>query len=113
MGNSSRQEPDTGQLLAANQLLRPFLESYRVVADGLFLCLEGGGLLVESGDELGAFVDALLDQALDLVELDLADDRAEQVPVDDLIQVKAKNRKIQRLNGALMMMRSYRAKARV
>jgi len=39
--------------------------------------------------------------------------RAEQVPQDDLTLIQAKNRKIQRLNGALMMMRSYRAKARI
>lgn len=39
--------------------------------------------------------------------------RGEQVPVDDLQMIQAKNRKIQRLNGALMMMRSYRAKARI
>jgi hypothetical protein len=43
----------------------------------------------------------------------LRDIRAEQVAVDDLPMIQAKNRRIQRLNGALMMMRSYRAKARV
>jgi hypothetical protein len=43
----------------------------------------------------------------------LRDIRAEQVAQDDLPLIQAKNRKIQRLNGALVMMRSYRAKARV
>ena len=43
----------------------------------------------------------------------LRDIRADQVPVDDLVLIKAKNRRIQRLNGALMMMRSYRAKAKI
>jgi hypothetical protein len=43
----------------------------------------------------------------------LRDIRAEQVAQDDLALIQAKNRKIQRLNGALMMMRTYRAKARV
>jgi hypothetical protein len=32
---------------------------------------------------------------------------------DDLQEIQAKNRKIQRLNGALMMMRTYRQKVKV
>jgi hypothetical protein len=43
----------------------------------------------------------------------LRDIRAGQVPADDLLMIKAKNRKIQRLAGALSMMRSYRTKARI
>ncbi len=43
----------------------------------------------------------------------LRDIRAEQVAVDDLPNIQAKNRRIQRLNGALVMMRSFRQKARV
>jgi len=54
-----------------------------------------------------------MDQLAFEIDRSLRDVRAEQVPVDDLPLIKAKNRKIQRLNGALMMMRGYRAKAKV
>jgi hypothetical protein len=42
----------------------------------------------------------------------LRDIRAEQVPSDDLPMIQAKNRKIQRLNGAMMMMRGYRQRTK-
>ena len=54
-----------------------------------------------------------LDQLAFEINRGLRDIRAEQVPTEDLPQIQAKNRKIQRLNGALMMMRSYRAKTKV
>ena len=54
-----------------------------------------------------------MDQLAFEINRGLRDIRGEQVPSDDLVQIQAKNRKIQRLNGALMMMRTYRAKARV
>jgi len=54
-----------------------------------------------------------MDQLAFEIDRNLRDIRAEQVPVDDLPNIKAKNRKIQRLNGALMMMRGYRAKAKI
>ncbi len=54
-----------------------------------------------------------MDQLAFEINRGLRDIRAEQVPTDDLPLIQAKNRKIQRLNGALMMMRTYRAKARV
>ena len=54
-----------------------------------------------------------MDQLAFEIDRGLRDIRAEQVPVDDLPMIQAKNRKIQRLNGALMMMRSYRAKTKV
>jgi hypothetical protein len=54
-----------------------------------------------------------LDQLAFEIDRGLRDIRAEQVPVDDLPMIKAKNRKIQRLNGALMMMRGYRQKTKV
>jgi hypothetical protein len=47
------------------------------------------------------------------IERALRDIRAELPPQDDLLEIQAKNRKIQRLNGALMMMRSYRQKVKV
>ena len=48
-------------------------------------------------------------------ELDraLRDIRGEQAPLEDLAAIQARSRKIQRLNGALMMMRSYRQKAKI
>jgi hypothetical protein len=54
-----------------------------------------------------------MDQLAFEIDRALRDVRGEQVPSDDLTLIQAKNRKIQRLNGALMMMRSYRAKARI
>ena len=54
-----------------------------------------------------------MDQLAFEIDRALRDVRAEQVPVDDLSMIQAKNRKIQRLTGALMMMRGYRQKARV
>lgn len=48
-------------------------------------------------------------------ELDraLREIRGEQAPLEDLVAIQARNRRIQRLNGALMMLRSYRQKARI
>jgi hypothetical protein len=54
-----------------------------------------------------------MDQLAFEIDRSLRDIRAEQVPVDDLAMIQAKNRKIQRLNGAMMMMRGYRAKTKV
>jgi hypothetical protein len=47
-------------------------------------------------------------------ELDrcLRDARGEQAPQNDLALVKARNRKIQRLNQALMILRNYQQKTR-
>lgn len=39
--------------------------------------------------------------------------RGEQAPLEDLVAIQTRNRRIQRLNGALMMLRSYRQKARI
>ena len=48
-------------------------------------------------------------------ELDraLRDVRGEQAPLEDLVAIQARSRKIQRLNGALMMLRTFRQKARI
>jgi hypothetical protein len=53
-----------------------------------------------------------MDQLAFEIDRALRDIRAEQVAVDDLPMIQAKNRKIQRLNGALTMMRGYRAKTK-
>jgi hypothetical protein len=54
-----------------------------------------------------------MDQLAFEIDRALRDIRAEQVAVDDLPMIQAKNRRIQRLNGAMMMMRGYRAKAKI
>jgi len=54
-----------------------------------------------------------MDQLAFEIDRALRDIRAEQVAVDDLPMIQAKNRKIQRLNGAMAMMRGYRQKAKV
>jgi hypothetical protein len=56
---------------------------------------------------------AEMDQLAFEIDRGLRDIRGEQVATDDLPMIQAKNRKIQRLNGALMMMRGYRQKAKV
>lgn len=72
-------------------------EGYQVVTERSFK-----GLTRPEMDQLAFEIDRALREV-----------RGEQVPSDDLAMIQAKNRKIQRLNGALMMMRSYRAKARI
>jgi len=54
-----------------------------------------------------------MDQLAFEIDRGLRDIRAEQVAVDDLPTIKAKNRKIQRLTGALTMMRGYRQKTKI
>ena len=54
-----------------------------------------------------------MDQLAFEIDRALRDIRAEQPAVDDLPMIQARNRKIQRLNGAMVMMRSYRAKVRI
>ena len=54
-----------------------------------------------------------MDQLAFEINRNLRDVRAEQVATDDLPMIQAKNRKLQRLNGALMMMRTYRQKTRI
>jgi hypothetical protein len=54
-----------------------------------------------------------MDQLAFEIDRALRDIRAEQVAVDDLPMIQAKNRRIQRLNGAMTMMRGYRQKAKV
>jgi hypothetical protein len=54
-----------------------------------------------------------MDQLAFEIDRALREIRAEQVGVDDLPMIQAKNRRIQRLNGAMMMMRGYRQKTKV
>lgn len=43
----------------------------------------------------------------------LRDIRGDQAPLDDLVAIQARSRKIQRLNGALVILRAYRTKAKI
>ncbi|HZN54382.1 MAG TPA: hypothetical protein VFB67_03600 [Candidatus Polarisedimenticolaceae bacterium] len=54
-----------------------------------------------------------MDQLAFEIDRALREIRGDQPAVDDLPMIQAKNRKIQRLNGALTMMRSYRQKVKI
>lgn len=53
-----------------------------------------------------------LDQLGFELERHLRDLRGDQAPLDDIQAIQARNRKIQRVNVAMMVLRSYRAKAK-
>lgn len=53
-----------------------------------------------------------LDQLAFEMERALRDTRGDQPPLDDLAAIQQRNRKIQRLTGALTMLRSYQARFR-
>jgi hypothetical protein len=53
-----------------------------------------------------------MDQVAFEIERQLRDVRGDQPPIDDLEAVKKRNRKIQRLNSARMIMRTFRQKSR-
>jgi hypothetical protein len=76
---------------------RDIAEGYQVVTERSFK-----GLSKPEMDQLAFEIDRAL-----------RDIRAEQPATDDLPMIQSRNRKIQRLNGALMMMRAYRAKVKV
>ena len=53
-----------------------------------------------------------LDQLTFELERHLRDLRSDQAPLDDIPAIQLRNRKIQRVNTAMMVLRSYRAKAK-
>jgi hypothetical protein len=53
-----------------------------------------------------------LDQLGFELERHLRELRGDQAPLDDIQAIQARNRKIQRVNTAMMVLRSYRAKAK-
>lgn len=53
-----------------------------------------------------------LDQLTFELERHLRDLRGDQAPLDDIQAIQLRNRKIQRVNTAQMVLRSYRAKAK-
>jgi len=75
----------------------------RGIADGYHLVTERTFKNLSMGDV------SALSQELDVA---LRDARSEQPPLDDLTAVKARNRRIQRLNTAFMILRSYQLKTR-
>jgi hypothetical protein len=54
-----------------------------------------------------------LDQLTFELERHLRELRGDQAPLDDVQAIQARNRKIQRMNTAMMVLRSYRAKAKL
>ena len=55
---------------------------------------------------------AEMDQLAFEIDRHLREIRGEQPSAEDLVNIKIRNRKIQRLTTALMLMRAFRAKAR-
>jgi len=75
----------------------------RGIADGYHLVTERTFKSLSQADV------SALSQELDVA---LRDARSEQPALDDLPAVKARNRRIQRLNTAFMILRSYQLKTR-
>jgi hypothetical protein len=75
----------------------------RGIADGYHLVTERTFKGLSPGDV------SALSQELDVA---LRDARSEQPPIDDLTAVKARNRRIQRLNTAFMILRNVQFKRR-
>jgi hypothetical protein len=76
---------------------RDIAEGYQVVTERSFK-----GLTRPDMDQLAFEIDRALREI-----------RADQPPQDDLPAIQGRSRKIQRLNGALMMMRTYRQKVKM
>jgi hypothetical protein len=81
---------------SAFAMARDIGEGYQSVSERTFRNMPRGNL-----DKLGFEIDR-----------QLRDTRSVQPALDDLPAIKARNRKIQRLNTAIMVMRAYRQKAR-
>ncbi len=71
------------------------------------------GYLLVSDRTFQRFVPPEFDQLAFEIERHLRELRGDQAPVDDLAAIQQRNRRIQRLTGCLMMMRSYRQRRRV
>lgn len=82
---------------SAYSFSRDIAEGYQIVTERSFKTLTRPEL-----DQLGFEIDKALREI-----------RGEQAATDDLQAIQSRNRKIQRLNGALMMLRSYRSKLKI
>ena len=73
------------------------------IAEGFLLCTEKTFARLQPGEleQLGFEIDRAL-----------RDVRGQQVSLEDLAAIQQKNRRIQRLNGAFTMLRSYQMKRR-
>jgi hypothetical protein len=76
----------------------------RDVAEGFFLVTERTFQRMNKAE---------LDQISFELDRHLREVRGNQPDLEDLLAIKARNRRIQRINGALMILRSYRQRARV
>lgn len=72
----------------------------------------GDGYQVVTDRTFKSFNGAELDQLLFELDRNLREIRGENAPADDIQEIQARNRKIQRLNTALMVLRNFRQKSR-
>jgi hypothetical protein len=70
------------------------------------------GLMSVTERTLKSFNRSELDQLTFELDRHLREVRGDQVPLDDIQAIQTRNRKIQRVNTATMVVRSYRAKAK-
>lgn len=76
----------------------------RDIAEGYVMITERSFKSLTRGD---------LDQLGFELERHLRELRGDQAPLEDIQAIQARNRKIQRVNTAMMVLRSYRAKAKL
>jgi hypothetical protein len=81
---------------SAFAMARDIAEGYQTVTDRTFRNMPRAGL-----EQLSFEIDR-----------QLRDTRSVQIDLSDLVAIKAKNRKIQRLNTAMMVIRAYKQKTR-
>jgi hypothetical protein len=82
---------------SAFSFARDIGEGYQIVTERSFK-----GLTKSEMDSLAFEIDRALREI-----------RGEQAPLEDLLAIQARSRRIQRLNGALMMLRTFRQKSRI
>lgn len=76
----------------------------RDIAEGYVMITERSFKTLTRGD---------LDQLGFELERHLRELRGDQAPIEDIQAIQSRNRKIQRVNTAMMVLRSYRAKAKL
>lgn len=76
----------------------------RDIAEGYVMITERSFKTLTRGD---------LDQLGFELERHLRELRGDQAPLEDIQAIQGRNRKIQRVNTAMMVLRSYRAKAKL
>lgn len=71
------------------------------------------GYLLLNERSLLRFARGELDQLSFEIDRLLRDVRAEQPALDDLVAIQSRNRRVQRLNQSLLVLRSYRLKSKL